>query len=102
MKEAFAAIQIEDEEYGGLNYENDTGDLSEIDMRWCLVGRFLADSHIDVQAMQHKMASLWRPGEAFMSNKWTTIGSSFSFIMKLISRGSSKEAHGPLEDSIWC
>lgn len=30
-------------------------------MRWCLVGRFLTDSPIDFQAMQHKMSSLWRP-----------------------------------------
>lgn len=62
MEEAFAAIQIEDEEYGGPSYENDNEDLREIDMRWCLIGRFLTDSHIDFQVMQHKMASLWRPG----------------------------------------
>ncbi|KAK1380064.1 hypothetical protein POM88_026808 [Heracleum sosnowskyi] len=62
MEEAFAAIQIEDEEYGGLSYENDNEDLSEMEMRWCLTGRFLTDSHIDFQAMQHKMASLWRQG----------------------------------------
>lgn len=62
MEEAFAAIQIEEEEQGGLCYENDSEQLSEIDTRWCLVGRFLTDSHIDFQAMQHKMASLWRPG----------------------------------------
>lgn len=61
MEEAFATIQLEDEELGGLNYEN-TEELSEIDTRWCLVGRFLTDSPIDFQAMQHKLASLWRPG----------------------------------------
>lgn len=63
MEEAFAAIQIEDEEHGGLCYENDNEDLSDIDMRWCLIGKFLTDSPIDYQAMQHKMASLWRPGK---------------------------------------
>lgn len=31
-------------------------------MRWCLVGRFLTESPINFQAMQHKLASLWRPG----------------------------------------
>lgn len=36
--------------------------LSEIDIRWCLVGRFLTDFPIDFQAMQHKMASLGKPG----------------------------------------
>lgn len=34
----------------------------KIDLRWCLVGKFLTESTIDFQAMQHKMASLWRPG----------------------------------------
>lgn len=62
MKEAFSSIQIEDEENGGLNYENVSEDLSEIDTRWCLIGRFLTDSTIDFQAMQHTMAALWRPG----------------------------------------
>lgn len=30
--------------------------------RWCLVGRFLTDYPIDFRVMQHKMASLWKPG----------------------------------------
>lgn len=62
MEEEFAMICIEDEEQGGLQYEGEGEDLSEIDVRWCLVGRFLTDYSIDFQAMQHKMASLWRPG----------------------------------------
>lgn len=62
MEEAFANIRLEEEEHGGLCYENAEEDLSEIDTRWCLVGRFLTEAHIDFQAMQHKMASLWRPG----------------------------------------
>lgn len=62
MEKGFAMLSLEDEEQGGLMYEGDTEDLSEIDTRWCLVGRFLTESPIDFQAMQHKMASLWRPG----------------------------------------
>lgn len=62
MEESFAMISIEDEELGGLVYDGNEEDLNEIDMRWCLVGRFLTESSIDFQAMQHKMASLWRPG----------------------------------------
>lgn len=59
MEESFAKIQIEDEEEGGIMYEGITEEvLSEIDVRWCLVGRFLTDLPIDFQAMQHKMASL--------------------------------------------
>lgn len=47
MEEEFAMIRIEDEEHGGLSYEDSTEDLSEIDVRWCLVGRFLTDTSID-------------------------------------------------------
>lgn len=62
MEEKFASITIEEEDQGGLVYEGDVADLSDVDMRWCLVGRFLTESSIDFQAMQHKMASLWKPG----------------------------------------
>lgn len=63
MDKSFAAIRLEEEEEGGLSYAGVMEEsLSEIDMRWCLVGKFLTDSPIDFQAMQHKMASLWRPG----------------------------------------
>lgn len=63
MEESFATVRLEDEEDGGLVYEGVTEEtLSEIDVRWCLVGMFLTDAPIDFQAMQHKMASLWRPG----------------------------------------
>ncbi|XP_074378017.1 uncharacterized protein LOC141719538 [Apium graveolens] len=63
MEESFSRFSIEDEEQGGLTYEENTPVISEIDTRWCLVGRFLTDSAIDFQAMQHKMASLWHPGK---------------------------------------
>lgn len=63
MEENFANIRLEEEEQGGLLYDGVTEDsLSEIDVRWCLVGKFLTDFPIDFQAMQHKMASLWKPG----------------------------------------
>lgn len=62
MEEAFASVCIEEEEQG-LNYGDTADDLSEIDIQWCLVGRFFTDSPIDFQAMQYKMASLWRPGK---------------------------------------
>lgn len=63
MEESFASIRLEDEDEGGLMYEGGTTEIdSEIDVRWCLVGRILTDSPIDFQVMQHKMASLWKPG----------------------------------------
>lgn len=58
MEESFARIRLEDEEEGGLSYEGEVEVVSEIDVRWCLVGRFLTESFVDFKAMQHKMASL--------------------------------------------
>lgn len=63
MEASFARFSIEGEDQGGISYEKDSTLISEIDTRWCLVGKFLTDSSIDFQAMQHKVASLWRPGK---------------------------------------
>lgn len=63
MEESFARFSIEDEEQEELSYVEESEVECEIDTRWCLVGKFLTDSSIDFQAMQHKMASLWRPGK---------------------------------------
>lgn len=38
MEKSFAMVSIDDEEHGGLCYEENAEDLSEIDLRWCLVG----------------------------------------------------------------
>lgn len=93
MEDVFATIQIEDDEYGGLNYENAKEDLSEIDTRWCLVGRFLTESTIDFLAMQHKMASLWRPGHGVYMKQLDTNRFLFQFYheidIKRVIEGSS-------------
>ncbi|KAL8098348.1 hypothetical protein AgCh_031201 [Apium graveolens] len=79
MEEAFASIQIEDEENGGLNYENVSKDLSEINTRWCLIGRFVTDSTIDFQAMKHTMAALWGPGRGVYIKQLESNGFFFQF-----------------------
>lgn len=43
MEESFARCRLDDEEDGGISYEESTYELSEMDVRWCLVGRFLTD-----------------------------------------------------------
>lgn len=47
MEASFARFKLDDEEEGGISYEENTEELSEIDVRWCLVGRFLTESPID-------------------------------------------------------
>ncbi|KAK1372281.1 hypothetical protein POM88_028474 [Heracleum sosnowskyi] len=37
MEEGFAMISLEEGEQGGISYEENAGELSEIDTRWCLV-----------------------------------------------------------------
>lgn len=51
MEESFAMIRIEDEEDGGIVYEGEDETHADIDVRWCLVGRFLMESTIDFRAM---------------------------------------------------
>lgn len=46
MEEEFSMITLEDEESGGITYDENDEDLSEIDTKWCLVGRFLTESTI--------------------------------------------------------
>uniref|UniRef100_A0A803NMT2 DUF4283 domain-containing protein n=1 Tax=Cannabis sativa TaxID=3483 RepID=A0A803NMT2_CANSA len=62
MDDQYASMTLDEEEMGGLQYGEEDEGLSEIDDRWFLVGRFITDREIDFLAMQHKMASLWRPG----------------------------------------
>lgn len=62
MERRYAEISLGDDDDGGLIYDEEEKDLSDMDDRWCLVGKFLTDRTLDFQAMQHKMASLWRPG----------------------------------------
>lgn len=82
IEESFANIRIEEEEEGGLSYEETTEDLSELDARWCLVGKFITDSNIDFQVMQHKMASLWRLGRGlYVKELERNIYIYFNFIM---------------------
>lgn len=63
MEASFARFKLDDEEEGGISYDENAEEFSEIDDRWCLVGRFLTESPIDFQAMPHRMTALWRPGK---------------------------------------
>ncbi|KAF4367881.1 hypothetical protein G4B88_021734 [Cannabis sativa] len=60
-KEIDEEVTLDIEEFGGLSL--DVEEEEEYDVRWCLVGRFLNAGVIDVQAMQHIMAFLWKPGK---------------------------------------
>lgn len=63
LSNQYAAISLEEEEFGGIAYE--AGEILDggIDTRWCLVGHFLSERAIDFEKMQHAMATLWKPGK---------------------------------------
>uniref|UniRef100_A0A803P795 Reverse transcriptase domain-containing protein n=1 Tax=Cannabis sativa TaxID=3483 RepID=A0A803P795_CANSA len=58
----FITLTSGEDDDGGLLYDTNDRELLDFDDRWCVVGRFLTKRSLDFMAMQHKMASLWRPG----------------------------------------
>lgn len=62
IEEKYATLNLEEEEASGVEYEEDVDESNCIDLRWCLVGRFLVDIPVDFNAMQNTLASLWKPG----------------------------------------
>uniref|UniRef100_A0A803PKR6 Reverse transcriptase domain-containing protein n=1 Tax=Cannabis sativa TaxID=3483 RepID=A0A803PKR6_CANSA len=73
MADQYGHTSMEEDDIDGLMYDDDDEpELSEIDDRWFLVGRFLTKRSIDFQAMQHKMATLWQPGRG-MLDFWVQI-----------------------------
>lgn len=58
----YAEIRLEEEEEGGVVYENVEDVTDEIDVRWCLVGKLLSDRPVDFEVLRNMMAALWRPG----------------------------------------
>ncbi|KAK1397336.1 hypothetical protein POM88_007199 [Heracleum sosnowskyi] len=63
IEERYAAMTLEEEEAGGVEYEELEGEEEGIDTRWALVGRFLSDIPIDFNVMKNMMAGLWKPGK---------------------------------------
>lgn len=63
LVDQYAAINLEEEDSGGILYETEESFEGGIDTRWCLVGRFLTDRSIDFEKMQHTMANFSKPGK---------------------------------------
>jgi hypothetical protein len=53
-------LSLNEEEEEGFSFEfEEVGE--EVDLRWCLVGRFLCDRTIHFNSMRVRMADLWKP-----------------------------------------
>lgn len=99
MEEEFTMISIEDEEQGGITCEENADSLSEIDTRWCLVGKFLTDSSLISKPCSTKWLHYGGQIEACMSNNWKRIAFYFSSTMRWTLKGFVMRAPGRSDDS---
>uniref|UniRef100_A0A803P267 Reverse transcriptase domain-containing protein n=1 Tax=Cannabis sativa TaxID=3483 RepID=A0A803P267_CANSA len=101
MDQQYAAMSLGDDDDGFLMYVNDTVDTIDFDDKWCLVGRFLTDRTIDFEAMQHKMASLWRPvrDRVMEGSPWTF--DRIPLIFERLKSGENPRSIIPMELIFW-
>lgn len=77
LDELYAKRTIEDEEEGGVIIGN--GEIEHAKEFYVLVGRFLTEKNINLNAMQNVLASLWRPKEGVEIHDIGEIRYSFVF-----------------------
>ena len=74
IEKLYAKITLEEEEEGGIVFDENTEEEDAIDFRWCLVGRFLTDCRINISAMKNTLASIWRPVKGVcIKDLWPTL-----------------------------
>jgi hypothetical protein len=54
-------LSIHEEEEEGFTFDLEEEGDEQVDLKWCLVGRFLCDRPIHFKSMKVRMADLWRP-----------------------------------------
>jgi hypothetical protein len=62
----------EEEEEEGFRFEFDEEKGKQVDLRWCLVGRFLCGRAIHFNSMKVRMADLWKPVKGVTIKKTPT------------------------------
>jgi hypothetical protein len=54
-------LSLNEEEEEGFTFNMEDEEESQVDFRWCLVGRFLSNRPFHVNSMKATMADVWRP-----------------------------------------
>jgi hypothetical protein len=54
-------LSLHDEEEEGFCFDFEEVEDEQVDLRWCLVGRFLCERSIHFNSMKVRMADLWKP-----------------------------------------
>ncbi|KAL8092405.1 hypothetical protein AgCh_034616 [Apium graveolens] len=80
IEDKYAALNIDEEEDIGSEYEEEIEETESIDTRWSLVGHLLVDVPVDFNAMQNTLAGLWKPvhWEIWISRINNTFGRSIA------------------------
>jgi hypothetical protein len=55
------SLSVQEEGEEGFHFDFDEEEDGQVDLRWCLVGRFLCDRTIHFNSMKVRMADLWKP-----------------------------------------
>ncbi|GAU14523.1 hypothetical protein TSUD_250650 [Trifolium subterraneum] len=62
-------LSLHEEEEEGFSFDFDEGGDEQVDLRWCLVGRFLCEKAIHFNSMKLRMAELWTPVKGVTINE---------------------------------
>jgi hypothetical protein len=54
-------LSLHEEEEEGFCFDFEEEDDNQVDLRWCLIGRFLSERVIHFNSMKVRMADLWKP-----------------------------------------
>jgi 14-3-3 protein epsilon len=65
-------LSIHEEEEGNFCFDFEEEDEVEVDLRWCLIGRFLCDKTIHFNSMKVRMAEVWKPVKGVTIKEATT------------------------------
>jgi 14-3-3 protein epsilon len=55
------SLSLHKEEEEGFCFDFEDEEDDQVDLRWCLIGRFLCDRSIHFNSMKVRMADLWKP-----------------------------------------
>jgi hypothetical protein len=55
------SLSVHEEGEEGFRFDFDEDEEDQMDLRWCLVGRFLCERTIHFNSMKVRMADLWKP-----------------------------------------
>lgn len=81
LEQMYANLVIEDEDERGVIVANN--DVVEHKKTYMLVGKFLTEKNVNVNAMQNVMAALWRPREGMEVHEMGGLKYSFEFFHQL-------------------